>query len=132
MLFSVSLHAVEASSHLENNPLPLHALAEFICNLLQEAEMLSQVGDSRLVTRLQETIRWMGTVNFLTDFCAGGSLAEKVQREGPLPSSAAAKILTTLAEFAELCIHKGRVLPRCPQQFGIAKYRTGIDIVACR
>ena len=93
--------------------------------------MLRRMGDSCLVTRLHETICGIGTISFLTEFCAGGTIAEKVEREGPLPSSIAAKVLATLAEFAELCIAKGAVLPHRPHQCCVAKYRNGICIVLC-
>lgn len=69
--------------------------------------MLQEMADCKHVTKLHEAFTEGDNLNMLTELCAGGTLADKVDREGPLPTATAAKFLEALANFANDCAHKG-------------------------
>ncbi|KAL3141030.1 Cpk34p [Trebouxia sp. C0010 RCD-2024] len=62
---------------------------------------------SKHVVKLWETIKSPTQVHLLMEFCAGGDLLDRIVREGRLPSSTAAKILQSTAEFANDCLATG-------------------------
>ena len=69
--------------------------------------MLREMSDCEHVTKLHEAFTEGDNLNILTELCAGGTLADKIDREGPLPTATAAKFLEALANFANDCIRKG-------------------------
>ena len=58
------------------------------------------------VTKLHEAFTEQDNLHILTELCAGGTLADKVAEEGPLPKATAAKFLEALANFANDCAAK--------------------------
>lgn len=63
--------------------------------------------DCQHVTKLHEAFVQGDNLHILTELCAGGTLADKVKKEGPLPKANAARFLEALANFALDCIHQG-------------------------
>lgn len=72
--------------------------------------MLRRMAGYQHVTKLREAFTRADSLYILTELCVGGTLADKVDREGPLPKGTAAKFLQTLAEFANDCLREGIVL----------------------
>ncbi|KAL3141019.1 Cpk34p [Trebouxia sp. C0010 RCD-2024] len=73
----------------------------------REEAMLQQMAWSKHAVKLQETIKTPTHVHLIMEYCAGGDLFERIVREGRLPSSAAARILKSMAEFANDCLSTG-------------------------
>ena len=69
--------------------------------------MLRDMADCEHLTKLHEAFKDGDNLNILTELCAWGTLADKVDRDGPLPTATAAKFLEALANFANDCIQKG-------------------------
>ena len=69
--------------------------------------MLRDMADCEHITKLYEAFAEGDNLNILTELCTGGTLANKFERNGPLPTATAAKFLKALANFANDCIHKG-------------------------
>lgn len=71
--------------------------------------MLRQMAWSKHVVKLHETITSPTRVYLMMEYCVGGDLFERIVREGRLPRSAAARILKSMAEFANDCLSTGTV-----------------------
>ena len=65
------------------------------------------MADCEHITKLHEAFTEINNFNILTELCAGGTLADKFDKDGPLPTATAAKFLKALANFANDCIHEG-------------------------
>lgn len=65
------------------------------------------MADCQHVTKLHEAFTEQDDLHILTELCAGGTLADKVAMEGPLPKATAAKFLEALAHFANDCAKQG-------------------------
>ena len=63
--------------------------------------------DCQHVTTLHEAFEQGDNLHILTELCAGGTLADKVKKEGPLPKATAARFLEALANFVNDCTHRG-------------------------
>ena len=69
--------------------------------------MLRDKADCENIAKLHKAFTEGNNLNILTELCAGGTLADKVDRDGPLPTATAAKFSKALANFANDCRHKG-------------------------
>ncbi len=72
--------------------------------------MLQTMSKYTNVTTLQDSFWVTDMLYILIELCTGGTLADKVKAEGPLPGGTAARFLETLANFANDCLNKGTLL----------------------
>lgn len=72
--------------------------------------MLQAMSEYTNVTTLHDSFWVADTLYILLELCAGGTLADKVKAEGPLPRGTAARFLETLANFANDCLNQGTLL----------------------
>lgn len=72
--------------------------------------MLDSMSAYQHVTRLHEAFWVADTLYMCIELCAGGTLADKIETDGPIPKGTAARFLTTLADFANHCLYEGTLL----------------------
>ena len=90
--------------------------------------MLESMCAYQHVTRLHDSFWVADTLYICTDLCAGGTLADRIEADGPMTKGTAARFLKTLADFANDCLYEGTLMciqivlahPRSvPDAFGI-------------
>ena len=69
--------------------------------------MLQRMAWSKHVVKLNFTIEVADQVCLFMEYCPGGDLFDRIDRDGPLPRSTSNKILQSLAEFANDCLSAG-------------------------
>lgn len=72
--------------------------------------MLQIMSEYTNVITLHDSFWVADTLYILTELCTGGTLADKVKTEGPLPRGTAARFLEVLANFANDCLDQGILL----------------------
>ena len=62
------------------------------------------------VIRLHDSFWVADTLYICTELCAGGTLADRIEADGPMAKGTAARFLKTLADFANDCLYEGTLL----------------------